>query len=624
MALRAWRAIGVSDYIMNWLENGYPLEGVEALPSSFHRNSRQLQRPRENAFVRAEIQNLLSTGAIRIAPQRPKIVCSLFCVPKKTGEKLRLIWDGRPTNFGLPPVPFRYENMREVIALLQFGWYMFTIDLESGYHHAMVDPRFFPYLGFNFDGIFYEYTVLPFGLSHAPYAFTKIMRQVVKFLRGLGITVVSYVDDWFFAASTYQAAVNLRNFIVDLFRHLHLFINQKSSLEPSQRVEFLGFIIDSTTMMFEVPADKLRRLQNRLREASASIVSCRARQVQFQMSARALASIVGTLMSMALAIAPARIHTRSIYRNIDVTQRQFRWNAPAVVSFEAQEELLWWNENLARYNGRCAIRPERIFVVTTDASKVGFGGFVTTDIGDLSFQQHWTPFESLQTPAWREMTAILRALHHFRPVLQHVNLLVRSDNTNAVQYIVNGGGASRDLTLIAKEIWNFALQNCAFIDAEWIPGAQNNLADYLSRWFAPADYRLSPQSFRRIVNRFGLPDVDRMAVAATAQVARYNTANPFDRAAEALDCFTVDWSRDFNYVFPDPAVILRVVRHAQACRARMIIVVPEWPSQPWWPLLQASAISAPLHLGRGQTVCVLGPSLASLPEWLLLAFLVQF
>lgn len=457
------------------------------------------------------------------------------------------------------------------------------------------------------------------------------MRQVVKFLRALGITVISYVDDWLFAAPSYEAAVNLRDFILALFRHLRLFINEKSALEPAQQVEFLGFIICSVSMMFSVPDKKLRKLQDRLKDTAERILACRAKDVIFQLSARVLASIVGVLMSMALAIAPARIHTRSIYRDIDITQRQFRWNAPGPVSTEAQDELLWWNANLAQYNGRCAIRPERIFVITTDASSVGLGGFVTTEVGDLSFQQQWTPAEALQTPAWREMTAILRALNHFRPHVRHMNLLIRSDNTNAVSYILNGGGRSPELTAIARDIWNFALENCTYIEAEWIPGAQNQFADYLSRWFAPADYQLSAAAFRRIVNRYGLPEVDRMALASTAKVARYNSVSPFDPAAEAIDCFTVDWSRDFNYVFPDPAVILRVVRHARACKAKMIIVVPEWPSQPWWPILQAAAVSPPLHLGRGYTACEPGPSLlfgsasaSFLPEWLLLAFLVQF
>ena len=39
------------------------------------------------------------------------------------------------------------------------------------------------------------FTVLPFGLSSAPYLFTKIFRPLVRYWRGLGIHLVLYLDD---------------------------------------------------------------------------------------------------------------------------------------------------------------------------------------------------------------------------------------------------------------------------------------------------------------------------------------------------------------------------------------------------------------------------------------------
>ena len=42
---------------------------------------------------------------------------------------------------------------------------------------------------------FYEFKVLPFGLSSAPYVLTKVMRQLVKFWRGCGHLVLMYFDD---------------------------------------------------------------------------------------------------------------------------------------------------------------------------------------------------------------------------------------------------------------------------------------------------------------------------------------------------------------------------------------------------------------------------------------------
>eukprot|EP00741_Cyanophora_paradoxa_P010054 tig00001729_g9739.t1 len=120
--------------------------------------------------------------------------------------------------------------------MLRQGWYMFTIDLESGYHHVPVSPQDWRNMGFEFDSKFYVYTVLPFGLKHSPFAFVKIMRQVVNYFRRFGIFVVNYVDDWWFAAPTYEKACELRDFVLKTFAALKLVVNSKSELTPAQSV----------------------------------------------------------------------------------------------------------------------------------------------------------------------------------------------------------------------------------------------------------------------------------------------------------------------------------------------------------------------------------------------------
>ena len=71
---------------------------------------------------------------------------------------------------------------------------MYKFDLRHGYHHIDIFPEHQTYLGFSW---FYEgklryfvFTVLPFGLSVAPYCFTKIVRALVKFWSFNGIKIV--------------------------------------------------------------------------------------------------------------------------------------------------------------------------------------------------------------------------------------------------------------------------------------------------------------------------------------------------------------------------------------------------------------------------------------------------
>lgn len=645
-ALDQWRAIGASDNVCNWIAHGYPLKGARALAPVERNNHASAERDHPD-FVRAEIQKLLRTGAIReVARSEVHIVCALSVVPKKTGTKLRLIWDGRPTNKGLYDWPFKYETLEHVAAMLRQGWYMFTIDLESGYHHCPVAACDWRYMGFQFDGRYYVYTVLPFGtdyglqpafsnqlkglqfagLKHSPVVFTKTMRQVVNYFRRLGIFLVNYVDDWWFAAPTFEAACNLRDFVLATFARLKLVVNSKSELTPSQRVSFLGFIVDSSKMLFEVPMDKLKRL--------VALIKHLLNKKKKSASAREMAKVAGTLVSMARGLAPARIKTRALFRYINIVARDWHWNHPVQLTVETRRELQWWLANINKYNGRCPIRPARLLVLTTDASHVGAGAWITTrfgdtqplawDLGPAPFQCLWTAQESQMISSWRELMAVLRAMQHYREELRNQNILVRSDNTVTVAYINNGGGRHEYLCRIAAEIWDIALRQCVSIEAEHIPGVDNEWSDALSRYFFPADYSLKPAYFRWVSNVFGHFDVDRMASAANAHLRRYFTVDLSDRRAEGYDCFTVTWRGARNYVFPDPNIILHLVSHIRQCGASAVLIVPQWPSAPWWPQIQLALRAPMLVLGPAFDVCERGPLSAQLPSWILVAVHVSW
>ena len=47
----------------------------------------------------------------------------------------------------------------------------------------------------------------------------------------------------------------------------------------------------------------------------------------------------------------------------------------------------------------------------------------------------------------------------------------------------------------------------------------------------------------------------------------------------------VNWSGESNWWCPPPALIPRVLRHAEWCRAYGSLVGPCWESAPYWPLL---------------------------------------
>ena len=55
---------------------------------------------------------------------------------------------------------------------------------------------------------YFVFTVLPFGLSSACHAFTKLLRLLIGYLRGQGIRVVLYLDDGIVAVKGTELGVS--------------------------------------------------------------------------------------------------------------------------------------------------------------------------------------------------------------------------------------------------------------------------------------------------------------------------------------------------------------------------------------------------------------------------------
>ncbi len=63
------------------------------------------------------------------------------------------------------------------------GDWFFSLDLKDAYFHIQIAPHHGRFLRFAFEGVAYQYTVLPFGLSLAPRTFTRCMDAALSPLR---------------------------------------------------------------------------------------------------------------------------------------------------------------------------------------------------------------------------------------------------------------------------------------------------------------------------------------------------------------------------------------------------------------------------------------------------------
>ena len=349
----------------------------------------------EAEFVDTAVSELLGGGYIEKVVYTPRVCSPLSVVCNGVGKK-RLVVNLRHVNQCLWKQKFKYEDLRVALMLFNPGEWMFTFDLKAGYHHIEIVPHHHTFLGFAWRSDHYVFTVLPFGLSSTPYAFTKIMRPLVRWWRSKGIGIVVYLDDGICAVESEQQALKTSGLVQDSLRQAGFVA--KSFWSPSQKVQWLGFNVDLLVGCITVPDKKIIALQNMLQSLVGK--NC--------IKAKQLASLVGKIISMNLALGPvARLMTRGLYA---LLQTRFAWCDGLQPTPEAEVELTFWAESLVSYNAQPIWRsPGAVRVVFSDASDVGYGGY-TVEHGMHTAHGNWLPEEAQQSSTWRELVAVHRVL----------------------------------------------------------------------------------------------------------------------------------------------------------------------------------------------------------------------
>ena len=307
------------------------------------------------------------------------------------------------------------------------------------------------------------------------------------------------------------------------------------------------------------------------------------------MSAKQLASILGKIISMGLAIGPvSRFMTCSLYAALESRQT---WCDLLRLSPEARAELRFWSASLSEYSSQPIWRsPSAMRVVYSDASETGYGGYVVEHGPCVAFGQ-WTAEEASQSSTWRELSAVYQVLLAVACKLTNTRVHWFTDNQNVAR-ILQVGSKKPQLHAIALKVFALLVQYQLHLEPEWIPRDLNVRADFLSRIVDHDDWFLDPAIFARIDAMWGPHTVDRFASFHNAQLPRFNS-HCWNPGSEAVDAFTVNWGGQNNWWCPPIGLIPRVIRHAQVCAAVGTLVVPCWPSAPFSSALATASL---LHL----------------------------
>jgi hypothetical protein len=538
------------------------------------------------------IEGLLYIGAIsKCEPCDDQFVSTIFLVPKPNG-RTRLILNLKQLNKFIDAKHFKLEDFRTIIKLVSKDCYMSTIDLKDAYFLIKIHDDSKKYLRFQWKQNLYEFNVLPFGLNTAPYVFTKVMKPVVRLLRYSGLMSTIYLDDLCLLAYTYRDCILNIQVTKKLLCALGFIINEtKSCMIPSTSCRFLGFIINSQRMEIQLPLEKRLKIKTELVKFR-KLKRCKIRN---------FARLVGLLISVCPAIEYGWLYTKAFERckflNLKNNDNYDRYmNIPPSL----YSDFDWWIKSIDK--SICKIKfDEYKLEIYSDASTTGWG--ITCDNETAS--GIWSQDERNQHINYLELLAAFIGLKIFANNLFNCQLILRIDNMTAISYINRMGGIQfPHLTKLTKDIWQWCEARNIFIYALYIPSVENTIADAESRRVHPdIEWELSHSAFEQIVAKFGTPDIDLFASRINKKCIKYISWHK-DPGAYTINAFSVNWQSWYFYCFPPFSMILKTLRKIKSDGATGILVVPNWPSQPWYPLFKKLLVSKPLTFHSSKELIV--------------------
>ena len=112
----------------------------------------------------------------------------------------------------------------------------------------------------------------------------------------------------------------------------------------------------------------------------------------------------------------------------------------------------------------------------------------------------------------------------------------------------------------------------------------NEKADYLSRCFDVDDWSVNDGVFTHLERVWGPHSVDRFATHFNNKCVRFNS-KWWVPGTEAVDCLKQRWASEANWIVPPPKLVVECVQNLVSEGCTGTLVVPNWPSAPFWPLI---------------------------------------
>lgn len=573
----------------------------EAPVPILHAESERKQYDRK--MLAACTQRLQSTRG-----NRQDFESAVFTVPKSDGGH-RLCTDFRALNAFVQIPKFQMEGTQQVAELIQRNDFAMLVDLKDCYLTMGVHPGQRRYCRFRApDGTRYQWKTVSFGMAEAPQICTKLLRPLIKILKGLGIRCLIYIDDLLILHQDRVQLAKSMAIAMELLQDqvgLQLKIS-KGQWAPSQVFTCLGLVWDTLRMQVAVPPKRIKAIQRsgaRIQKMAAAGKPIPTRDV---------ARLVGQIISTTRAIRPAKRRLLYLQHALGRAVKKTGWKGHVVLSKQALLALDWWQgTNPWKTNGNDIVDPIRPLQVTlrTDAAtnNVGFGGEMIFNGQKFATQGYLTRTEQAELYINEyEFSGMQNTLQALLPVAipdktlwPTVHISVELDNLTSVKYGTVAVSRSIKMSEKGAAFFDWKELHGLAVSFRWLAGRLNVRADQLSRRLSNhVDWQLHPWLFRQVMKGFRMrADVDLFASCQNCQLPSFYAFH-HDHRAVGADAFNFKWIvHQCPYAYPPPILISRILQKMIAERLpTMVLLVPVWMAQTWWPTLMSMMLDPPILL----------------------------
>ncbi|CAG9138737.1 unnamed protein product [Plutella xylostella] len=369
-----WEKCGAPKTILKILAHGYRIP-FKSKPVIVELNEDLIKRyqTKQSGAMSTEIQKMLSTGAIQRSKCRKGFLSTMF-LRKKTDGSNRTIFNLKRLDNFVATQKFRLLNHQKIPTILGKEYHMMKIDISQAYYH--------------------------------------------------GIKTIVYLDDFLIVHQDPQILQTQKDYVV---QHLNLLgwtvNNQKSSIVPVKRLEYLGIVWDTGRNIKCLAEKKVVSLQSEIKAIVRK--NC--------WSWHEAKVILGKLNFAAFVVPLGRLHCRKLQR-IAVTLPEQDKYSKFKLQPHAVADLTWWVENA--HKSTAIHHPTPTLFITTDAADSGWGATVN----GKKFWGPWLPNQNHWHSNYKELWTVYEVLKCLGPQLKEKSLMLQSDNRTAVAYLTKEGG----------------------------------------------------------------------------------------------------------------------------------------------------------------------------------------